>query len=231
MPCTECGILFEMKPYLAHKETKYGRFCSMKCRSKFIVRLNPASQKRQIKVQCANCEKRFEIQPYRKLKRNFCSRSCSASFNLHLKWKTYKANHWVNVNCNNCGKKLTLPTWKVRKDRDQIQHFCNRKCFGEWKSKNWKLENNPSWKGGWTPHGSGWRLLTQQIRKEQKYVCAGCGFSEKEIGKALDIHHKIPARLFKTKKQAASRKNLIGLCHKCHMKREQRDKMRLPLVV
>jgi 5-methylcytosine-specific restriction endonuclease McrA len=63
-------------------------------------------------------------------------------------------------------------------------------------------------------------MIRDVVRKEQNYKCFDCGISEIKLKRELDIHHIIPARLFKRKSDASHRPNLIGLCHPCHMKRE-----------
>ncbi len=221
--CKECQSIYEKRSGFDSKVVKYGRFCSMSCKSKYIARLNPSSQRKRIKLNCAFCGKQLELQPYRKngVKNNFCSRSCTMKYNLKKRWKD--GVKVANVVCNYCGTTFQIPVWelRMRKRRGQKQFFCNRQCFGKWKAVNWCLENNPSWKGGWTAHGKGWSIICKVVRREQGYKCLDCGISEKELGRKLDVHHIIPARLFKTKLESCNRSNLMGDCHPCHMKREK----------
>jgi hypothetical protein len=227
--CTECHVEFLMKPYLVKKPVKYGRFCSMQCRAAFVVRVNPASQKRQVPMTCAHCGTAFSLQPYRLLdgsKNHFCSLSCGAKHTLALRYKDGPA--LTTVICAQCGTAKAIPLWdyRMKQARKQEQFFCNRACFGQWKAVHWQLENNPSWKGGWTPHGKGWAVICNQVRREQRYRCKDCRITEKALGKALDVHHIIAARFFETEEAASARANLVAVCHKCHMVRERHD---LPL--
>ena len=76
----------------------------------------------------------------------------------------------------------------------------------------WKLDKNPKWKGGKTfeIYGIEWNdKLKEQIRKRDNYTCQICG--EKQNKKKLDVHH-----IDKNKKNN-NPKNLISLCHYCHI--------------
>lgn len=218
--CTECGKDFMVKSYLVKKPTKYGRFCSMNCRSKFFSRINPMCQRKRVTTYCSYCNAILKLEPYRILERNFCSNSCRGKFGLQLRWKNGAGIK--SIVCSFCGKEKTIPEeeYNARQKRKQEHYFCDRKCFSGWKAAKWVGEKNPSWKGGWTPHGNGWKAACEIVRFEQNYKCAVCGVSEDSIGKNLDVHHIKPARLFKTKREAAIRGNLVGLCHKCHMAQE-----------
>ncbi len=220
--CTYCEEIFQMKPYLAKIPTKHGRFCSATCRSKFAARIVNERTFTSIIIKCAFCGKDVLIQPYRliNVENNFCSKSCSVKFQLRERWKDAKET--ITVFCNYCGKEKVMLKWDLeqKQRRGQDKFYCNRSCFGKWKAANWNGENNPSWQGGWTPHGKGWDIIRGVVRKEQDYKCFDCKVSEYKLGRELDIHHIIPARLFKRKSDASHRPNLMGLCHSCHMKRE-----------
>lgn len=219
--CIECGKEIYIKKYLINKPTKTGgRFCSPSCRSKYNSRYVAQCQPNRVKTSCAYCGKELLLEPYRILEKNFCSNSCRGKYGLKIKWP-----HGITtqtVTCSFCNKSIEIPKWeyRLRLERGQIQFFCDRVCFSGWKSANWNGKRNPSWKGGWTPHGTGWDAVCEIVRHEQNYTCEDCGVTEKELGRALDVHHKIPARLFANRKEASNRENLVGLCHPCHMRRE-----------
>ena len=221
--CYYCSKIFYMKSYLVKIPTKHGRFCSATCRSKFAAQIANKDRIKKVIKNCAFCGKEIHLQPYRiiNVENNFCSKSCGMKYGLKIKWKDGKKT--VNVHCAYCGEIKTISEWdkQQKEKRGQEQFFCDRVCFGKWKSANWNGENNPSWKGGWTPHGTGWGIIRDVVRKEQDYKCKDCKITEDKLGKQLDIHHIIPARLFKRKADASFRTNLVGLCHKCHMKREK----------
>lgn len=221
--CAACGKTFTVKPYTLNIPTKYGRFCSMTCRSRYVSARSPSSQKRRVKVNCAQCGKEIEIVPSRMADKVFCSPECVGKHTCDMRWA--QGAELAEVECAYCGKSKTIPAWEFREraKRGQMRFFCDRTCFGKWKSANWSLENNPSWKGGWTPHGKGWSIIAEQVRLEQGYECADCGVSQETTGKKLDVHHIVPARLFKRKADASTRPNLVALCHRCHMAREYGD--------
>lgn len=221
--CTLCGQPFELPESATKIPTKYGRFCSAKCRSKFAAEIANRDRIKRVEVNCAYCGKTLSLQPYRILDKNFCSNSCRGKYGLALKWPN--GAEMTTITCAYCGKEKIIPRWEIneRAKRGQEKFFCNRQCFGYWKSANWAGENNPSWKGGWTPHGTGWEKIRQIVRYEQDYKCLDCGITEDKLGKELDVHHTIPARFFKRKADASIRSNLVALCHSCHMKRERSE--------
>ena len=224
--CVGCGKEVGFLPSLLKKPVKYGHFCSKQCRSSFLSAYNPAMQQRRIETSCAFCNAPLFLQPYRIMERNFCSHSCQGRYGLKSRWPDGVA--FVDVTCAQCAAVFSLPAWEQRccEKRGQSQFFCNRQCFGAWKSVHWRLEHNPSWKGGWSPHGKGWAILCNQVRHEQKYRCADCRVTEQTLGRALDVHHIIAARFFPTDQAASIRSNLIALCHTCHVRHEKAD---LPL--
>jgi len=220
--CSGCGQELLIDRWKLKKPTKYGRFCSASCRSTYTARFNPASQRKRIEVKCANCGTPIQIQPWHtKYTHNFCSMECLGHYTARKRWEGHKPDT-VKVQCSYCDNEFEIAKWdfegKIR--RGQEQFFCDRACFGAWKSANWNGDANPAWRGGWTPHGTGWDAICEIVRHEQGYQCADCGIIEEQLGRQLDVHHIIPARLFSSKKEASNRKNLIGLCHPCHMKRE-----------
>lgn len=218
--CTECQREYHIRKYLILKPTKNGRFCSQSCKSKFYARIIPSCQPRKIKTKCGYCGLEIELQPYRIGNINFCSNSCRGKYGLSIRWAD--GPKIIDIHCSFCKTLLKFPAqiYNSRKKRNQETFFCGRKCFSAWKAAHWIGESNPSWKGGWTPHGTGWRAACEIVRHEQNYICEDCKITENELGRSLDVHHKKPARLFKTKKESSFRENLVGLCHRCHMARE-----------
>jgi hypothetical protein len=86
--------------------------CSIKCRSE--------ASKTKVFINCKQCNKEFFKTPAEIKKsnnNNFCSRSCSASFNN----KGVRRNGNDPSNCLNCGEKL----------KESVRKFCSNKCQGE----------------------------------------------------------------------------------------------------
>jgi DEAD/DEAH box helicase domain-containing protein len=76
------------------------------------------------------------------------------------------------------------------------------------------------WNSGSADYGKGWRKLTEAIRMRDAYRCVNCG--AKENGRAWDVHHKVPLRMFKDILAANDPQNLVTLCPRCHHLAEQR---------
>jgi len=129
----------------------------------------------------------------------------------HCKMKYRKQKHYncgknhpgykgSKSKCLKCGKKLTFYRGN--------NHFC-RKCL------DFKNENNPNWKGGYTfkPYPLGWnKTFKEQIRYRDGYKCQICGCHERECNRKLHVHH------IDYNKNNLKENNLISLCHSCHLK-------------
>jgi DEAD/DEAH box helicase domain-containing protein len=67
-------------------------------------------------------------------------------------------------------------------------------------------------------YGPLWEQTRTLIRKRDRYICQNCGLIEQ--GRAHDVHHKKPLRLFPSYVEANISENLITLCPECHQKAE-----------
>jgi predicted HNH restriction endonuclease len=56
-----------------------------------------------------------------------------------------------------------------------------------------------------------------------------CGITEEEHGRQLDVHHKVPFRLFDSPIEANRLSNLISVCPSCHKKLEDSGRADMPL--
>lgn len=82
---------------------------------------------------------------------------------------------------------------------------------------------HPAWKGGigkTGKRGADWKKRTEGVREKQNYRCADCGRTEQEVGRSLDVHHKIPFHNFPSSRIANKPINLVGLCRACHGRAE-----------
>lgn len=189
--CQKCGGTFQCKTS--------SNFCD-KCRS--------------IKKNCVICGKEFVTRPSLKYDVQTCSRKCGA----RLRWgDTAKKRAERRPPCANCGGPITRTVMNYGKRKPKVV-FCSTKCMGEWQSKNKVGENHPNWRGGWIPYyGGNWGGQKRNARKRDNYTCQRCGVTEKELGYKMDVHHKIPFRLFGGDyKTANDLSNLISLCRSCH---------------
>ena len=171
-------------------------------------------------IECSHCGKMFYRSPANRLKRGvnqYCSRKClSEAFAGRIvgeqspRWKGRESRP-----CDNCGKVVTRPPWAWNSRK---MTFCDTKCFGEWKSRNWTAQDNPYWHGGHPPYyGGNWKRQSREARRRDNHTCQFCGIHESELRRALDVHHIIPFRLFGDDHRTANRlANLISLCEHCH---------------
>jgi HNH endonuclease len=65
-----------------------------------------------------------------------------------------------------------------------------------------------------------WHIMRQQVLERDNYTCQGCGISEKECHRSLDVHHKIPYN----KGGLDVLDNLVTLCPKCHPTEESKSR-------
>lgn len=76
-----------------------------------------------------------------------------------------------------------------------------------------KGENNPTF-NNWSsrePYGEKFSPeLKEQIRERDNHQCQECGFTQKQLGKKLDVHH------IDFNKNNNNPNNLISLCKSCH---------------
>ena len=112
--------------------------------------------------------------------------------------------------CIDCSKKVS--DYRVKRCKD-----CHNKYVGFTNMKNgtFKGEKNPSYIDGkgYEPYPQEFNnQLKELIRKRDNYECQKCGIKQKDYYKKLDIHH------IDYDKDNLNPKNLITLCHECHMK-------------
>jgi len=73
-------------------------------------------------------------------------------------------------------------------------------------------------------YGPMWSKLRDKVRARDDYRCQVCGV--RETGRAHDVHHRIPFRLFATPEQANQLSNLVTLCPVCHRQAETAVRVR-----
>jgi DEAD/DEAH box helicase domain-containing protein len=87
-----------------------------------------------------------------------------------------------------------------------------------------RLREQKLWTNDPNDYGSGWTKVKELVRARDDYRCQLCGAIE--MGRAHDIHHKIPFRSFTSIEQANQLHNLITLCPACHHRVEVSIRMR-----
>jgi len=56
-----------------------------------------------------------------------------------------KGRNTVKYRCDNCGKLFWETPSHFRRNK---RHFCSMKCYGEYRSKKMRPEEQPNWQGG-----------------------------------------------------------------------------------
>ena len=114
--------------------------------------------------------------------------------------------------------------------------FCGAKCRRAWSSDRETfevgLEHRLTSRKG-SPlrgkRGSNWSVQAGDARKRDSFRCTECGVSEAELGRQLDVHHKIPFWSFKSNVEANKLEHLVSVCSSCHGRLEAQFKEELPL--
>lgn len=220
--CEWCGEEFELEGAQRHSDGR--NFCSIECESKWRSEYFSNIQDPNI-VECDWCGSKFERVPSHATGHNFCSNDC------HSKWQSENIvgeNHpsWkgglIEEDCAYCGNELERQRSEVEKFE---RLFCDKKCYGQWKSENVVEEDHPNWKGGYDRYyGPNWGEQRQKALERDGYTCQRCGMRsathKEEKGKELNIHHITPAREFDDYEKQNNLDNLITLCSSCHRKLE-----------
>ncbi len=130
----------------------------------------------------------------------------------------------VAARCEQCHGKISVAAWYAKHTR---LHFCNPECRRAW------VDAQPSFKVtlGRTSkqRGANWVLQARGARERDGFACQICSISEEDLGRQLDVHHKIPYRSFASNVEANRLENLISLCNSCHIKQETELRRELPL--
>lgn len=193
--CRKCGKFFHCKTNTV--------FCN-KCRTETRI--------------CANCGKEFVYK--RSLKKDV--KTCSMKCGQKTYWKDVEQQRASRrPPCANCGKPITRRYIGYGKNKPQHM-FCNKKCYGEWRSKNVTGDFHPRWTGGYKRYyGASW-FNQRALARARDGVCQRCGKTPQENGKLLDVHHIIPFRKFGIQREqdANALNNLISYCKTCHQRIE-----------
>lgn len=223
--CSYCGD--EMRVYPSKAELYEHQFCDPDCYGEWCsenrVGEDHPRWKDVSKIDCEWCGDEIRPDPHESDSRRFCDEKC------HAEWQSENMTgenspSWNGgrsvVECSNCGdEKRVKPNKVERKNR----HFCDRGCFGEWKSENWVGEDAPFWRGGGVGYyGPSWPRQRRRAVGRDDEECVLCGLSRDDHrerhGQDLHVHHKKPLREFgvENHEEANRLDNLVTLCRTCH---------------
>ena len=130
----------------------------------------------------------------------------------------------VSRSCAHCRKSVQVMDWYA----EAVElHYCGDACRRAWTSEQPDLQP----KMGMPSHrrGANWAEQSNRARERDGYACRICGQSEEDLGRQLDVHHKIPYRNFRSNVEANQLENLITVCPSCHAKVEAQLRRDLPL--
>ena len=192
--CFYCGSEFEIP--LERTEKGRGKYCSRDC---FYKDLEDKSM--LVEIDCAYCGDRLSVYPRDIEKgKKYCSKEC---FNKTLpgmespmKGKKHTKETREKISMILTGRKLS----------DDVKRKLSERMSGE---------GNHFWEGGKTPeiYPKDWnKILKENIRQRDEYICQECGIHQDELEWKLDVHH------IDYDKYNLDPENLISLCKSCHSK-------------
>lgn len=172
------------------------------------------THQKPINRKCRKCGKRFTRLAHlaRKKACIYCSFECALEARRKPKTK---------VRCDWCKKPIILSPWQTKRAA-KYGHFCNSKCYGQWRSAELAGENSPNWKNGVSGDRGclHWKTMRFKARKRDGNRCQKCGVKSRSA-RSLDVHHIKPYDMFDDPRKANSLRNLITLCRKCHCHEHQ----------
>lgn len=218
--CIICNKFFNVKPSHANKRVT----CSLKCASKnrsinYIGAKNNNWKGGKIENHCLFYGKAYFIYPSIVNDSRFCSRSCSASYNMAIRNganlkkfpKRENRNHIYKNHCKKCSKPMpsgrsyckdcsprsgSIITYckfcnkPFNHSKMQPRKYCSPECF----HKDHMQENNNKWKGGILP-------LVRRIRECDKYKLLTKYILKRDkytcklcgqVGGQLEVDHIVP---------------------------------------
>lgn len=204
--CEICGKPVTRNAHELNKNTH--TFCSRQCKQ---------SWNRRTTTSCAACGKVLRLIPshVEKSPNHFCNFACRDALKTQMAFAKR-----VSKQCLVCSKEM--------RPKRESALFCSRACHGIWDSRNKIGPANPGWKGGYSDYyGPNWKQQQRAARQRDKFTCQHCGKTQKQLNRALDVHHIRPFRTFgyipgenKNYLSANELTNLISLCVKCHKRAE-----------
>lgn len=167
-------------------------------------------------TKCDCCGNLFKqaVSQYNRNKRDgrksYCSQKCMG--------EAYKDR--VTLRCSECGKEFQRA--KSGYDPNNKHYFCSKDCQAKNIDYILRGKDHHRYIDGKSRNsrGKGWIRTRKELRKRDNYTCKMCGITEGELGKALDVHHIKPYRMFDDSEKANEQGNLISLCPSCHHKEE-----------
>ena len=155
-------------------------------------------------IQC-KCGNTFE-RTFKEFKRKHkCCPKCSVAK------RGVESRKRVKVHCSQCGKEIEKTPSIIKG-----MNFCNMDCYAEWRSENFKGENNPFYNPNLTSEErelgrniAGYSEFIKGVFKRDGYKCQRCGSN-----KNLNAHHLNSYHWYKEGRTDVN--NGVTLCSDCH---------------
>jgi len=192
--CQNCKKEFHIANW--QERTKPNKFCSRKCRTEFG----------REEVKCIECGKEFNAT--KSAKRKFCSFGCMWKNKEWRKDKGFKKGH-PSYLTEKSKRKMSISAVK------RFTNLIERNKMRDSQKALVLAGKHHLWRDGisFEPYGLEFnKELKEQIRKRDDYKCQECGYTEKQLGYKLSIHH------IDYNKKNNKPNNLISLCKSCHSK-------------
>lgn len=130
-----------------------------------------------------------------------------------------------SVRCQHCGREIEVPEWY--RDRGLSLHYCSAECRVAWTRQQPSFE--VMLQAGRPGRGANWEVQSLQARERDGFACQVCGVTEEELGRRLDVHHRIPFSRFRSNVEANKLEHLVSVCSACHQQLEAQLRRELPL--
>jgi hypothetical protein len=160
---------------------------------------------RRVNCTCPLCGKPFLAMASRA--RHGRGKHCSPECQYEARRRSPKKR--VARTCVGCGVAFELEPAKLTA-RKGAGKYCTRAC----RDKHRVGELHPQFVGTRRypgDYGKNWQAQKRRARRRDG-CCQRCG----KTGVTLDVHHKIPIRLWENKETANDLDNLVSLCKPCH---------------
>lgn len=180
-------------------------------------------------VNCDNCGKQIyrSVGQLSSFKNIFCNKTCKGEWmskNLsgknHCRWQGGD----VKLNCETCGKEII----KSRTDFNGAKnHFCSKKCWGEYLSKNKSGENWHSWSRIEVECNKCGKIL---LRQKKQVEAANHIFCSRKcrigyfLGEKHPLNSKIKVKCLNCKKEIFRKRCEVEAYEKLFCSRQCRDK-------
>lgn len=150
---------------------------------------------------------------------HFCNQECHGKWkSLNLIGKDNPRYNRIPMPCGYCNNEVLCTPSRIKRLKRKLV-FCTPLCHDLWRQENINGDKLYNWKGGYDPYyGPTWMNAKRKARIRDNNTCQRCSITKEQLGKNMDVHHKIPFRLFGIERhiEANALSNLISYCCSCH---------------